>query len=152
MITLSVFLPFKIFYINLVIFRFLRFPLKTQAPGGNEIFPGQEHPELAQKKPDISKSKPGTLKFIKQLKLLRDTRNRLTPKAYLSKLVDNARSGLLVNLRSERSPNAVRRNEVSKTIRFLNCIITAAVIDWESHRKRDACKIKIYYKYDGIKS
>ena len=127
----------------------LRFPLKTQAPGGNEIFPGQEHPELAQKKPDISKSKIGTWKFvIKQIKLARDTRNRSTPRAYLSKLGDNVKSGLLVNLRSEMSPNAVRRNEISKTIRFLNCIITAAVTDRESHRKSDACKIKIYYKYN----
>lgn len=112
----------------------LRFPLKTQAPGGNEIFPGQEHPELAQKKPDISKSKIGTLKFVEQIKLARNTRNRLTPRAYLSKLGDNVKSGLLVNLRSEMSPNAVRRNEISKTIRFLNCIITAAVTDRESHR------------------
>lgn len=126
----------------------MRFPLKTQAPEGNEIFPVQEHPELAQKKPDISKSKIGTLKFVEQIKLARNTRNRLTPRAYLSKLGDNVKSGLLVNLRSEMSPNAVRRNEISKTIRFLNCIITAAVTDRESHRKSDACKIKIYYKYN----
>ena len=114
----------------------LRFPLKTQAPEGNEIFPVQEHPELAQKKPDISKSKIGTLKFVEQIKLARNTRNRLTPRAYLSKLGDNVKSGLLVNLRSEMSPNAVRRNEISKTIRFLNCIITAAGRPGESQEKR----------------
>lgn len=52
--------------------------------------------------------------------------DRLPPRAYLSKLGDNAKNGLLVNLRSEMSPNATRRTEDSKTIRFRNCIITAS--------------------------
>lgn len=74
-------------------------------------------------------------------------RKRSTLRAYLSKLGDNATNGLLVNLRSrEMSPNAMRRNEDSKTIRFRNCIITAAVTDWERQGKSVAYKMKIYFK------
>lgn len=117
---------------------------------------------MARNKPSTSKSKIGTLKFVKQIKinykknLIRYIfatfkRKRSTPRAYLSKLGDNAKNGLLVNLRSEMSPNAMRRNEDSKTIRFRNCIITAAVTDWERHGKSVAYKTKIYFKYNGIK-